>query len=88
MPWSSSENERLETKVRIPPTSTTAFVQYTTEEVDQLDKPCGQRIRGRESAKAPAVPPMVYGITPQESPADTNRKSKKKGNTYNGSDNY
>ena len=40
-PWSSSENERLETKVRIPSTSTTAFVQYTTEELDQLDKPHG-----------------------------------------------
>ena len=53
-------------------------MQYTTEELDQLEKPCGQRIRGRESAKAPAVPPMVYGITPQESPADTNRKSKRR----------
>ena len=40
-PWSGSENERLETKVRIPSTSTTAFLQYTTEELDQLDKPCG-----------------------------------------------
>ena len=40
-PWSSSENERLETKVKIPSTSTTAFVQYTTEELDQLDKPHG-----------------------------------------------
>ena len=40
-PCSSSENERLETKVKIPSTSTTAFVQYTTEELDQLDKPHG-----------------------------------------------
>ena len=77
-PWSSSENENLETKVKIPSTSTTAFVQYTTEELDQLDKPCGWRIRGRESAQASAVLPMVYGIMPQESPADTNRESKRK----------
>ena len=40
-PWFSSENEKLETKIKIPSTSTTAFVQYTTEELDQLDKPHG-----------------------------------------------
>ena len=40
-PGSGSENGRLETKMRIPSTSTTAFVQCTTEELDQLDKPHG-----------------------------------------------
>ena len=28
--------------------------------------------------KSAAVPPMVYGITPQESPADTDRESKRR----------
>ena len=53
-------------------------MQYTTEELDQLDKPHGQRIRGRESAQVSAILPMVYGITPQESPVDTNRESKRR----------
>ena len=30
---------KLEEKVKIPSTPTTAFVQYTTEELDQLDQP-------------------------------------------------
>ena len=77
-PWSSSENERLETKVKIPSTSITTFVQYTTEELDQLDKPCGQRIRDRESAQASGIPPMVHRITPQGSPADMDRESKRR----------
>ena len=38
-PWSGSESDKLETKVKIPSTSTTAFMQYTTEELDQLDRP-------------------------------------------------
>ena len=53
-------------------------MQYTTEELDQLDKPCGQRIRGRESVQASVVLPMVYGTTPQESPADMDRESKRR----------
>ena len=77
-PCSSSENEKLETKVKIPSTSTTAFVQYTTKELDQPDKLHGQRIRGKESAQASAVLPKVCGITPQESSADTDRDSKRR----------
>ena len=41
LPWSSSKNGKLGTKVKIPSTSMTAFMQYTTEELDQLDRPCG-----------------------------------------------
>ena len=37
--WSGSESDRLETKAKIPSTSNTAFMQYTTEELDQLDRP-------------------------------------------------
>ena len=40
-PWSGLESNKLETKVKIPSTSTTAFMQYTTEELDQLDRPHG-----------------------------------------------
>ena len=41
LPWSSSKNEKLGTKGKIPSTSVTAFMQYTTEELDQLDRSCG-----------------------------------------------
>ena len=77
-PWSGFKSNKLETKVKIPSTSTTAFMQYTTEELDQLDRPCGQRMRGREDAQASVVPPMVYGITPQESPVGTDKESRKR----------
>ena len=43
-----------------------------------MDAPHGQKVRGRESAQASVIPPMVYGITPQESLVDTNRESKRK----------
>ena len=78
-PWSGSDNDKWVTKVKVPSTPITAFVQYTTEELDQLDKPHGQRIRGRENLQASAIPPMVYGITPQESLADTDKESKRQG---------
>ena len=55
-PWSGSENDKWEAKVKVPSTSTTAFVQYTTEELDQLDRLHGQRIRGRENTQASAIP--------------------------------
>ena len=77
-PWSGFKSNRLETKVKIPSTSTTAFMQYTTEELDQLDRPCGQRIRGREGAQASVMPPMVYRITLQESPVGTDKESRKR----------
>ena len=78
-PWLGSEHDKWVTKVKVPSSSTTAFVQYTTEELDQLDRPHGQRIRGRENLQVSAIPPMAYGITPQESLADTDKESKRQG---------
>ena len=71
LPWSILNKDQAEGKVKIPSTPTTAFVQYTTEELDQLDQPqCSQR-KGQEGEQYPTVPPLVYGITPQESLAGT-----------------
>ena len=39
LPWSISNKDQAGRKVKIPSTPTTAFVQYTTEELDQLDQP-------------------------------------------------
>ena len=64
-------------RVKIPSTPTTAFVQYTTEELDQLDQPQHSQIRGQEGEQYPTVPPLVYGITPQESLADMDQESRK-----------
>ena len=38
-PWSVLNKDQAGGKVKIPSTLTTAFVQYTTEELDQLDQP-------------------------------------------------
>ena len=65
-------------KVKIPFTLTTAFVQYTTEELDQLDQPQCLQIRGQEGEQYPTVPPLVYGITPQESLAGMDQESRKR----------
>ena len=54
-------------KIKIPSTPTTAFIQYTTEELDQLDQPQSSHRKGQEGEQYPTVPPLVYGITPQES---------------------
>ena len=59
--------DQVEGKVKIPSTPTTAFVQYTTEELDQLDQPQRSHRKGQEDEQYPTVPPLVYGITPQES---------------------
>ena len=69
--------DQAEGKVKIPSTPTTAFIQYTTEELDQLDQPqCSQR-KGQEGEQYPTVPPLVYGTTPQESLAGMDRESEK-----------
>ena len=39
LPWSILNKDQAEGKIKIPSTPTTAFVQYTTEELDQLDQP-------------------------------------------------
>ena len=41
LPWSSSDDGKFGIKVKIPSTSTSAFMQYTTEGLDQLDRPHG-----------------------------------------------
>ena len=63
--------DQAEEKIKIPSTPTTAFIQYTTEELDQLDQPQHSQRRGQEGEKYPTVSPLVYGITPQESLAGT-----------------
>ena len=67
----------MEGKVKIPSTPTTAFIQYTTEELDQLDQPQHSQRKGQEGEQYPTVPPLVYGITPQESLAGMDEESEK-----------
>ena len=50
--------------LKVPSTPTTAFVQYSTEELDQLDQPQHSQIRDKGGKQCPTVPPLVYGITP------------------------
>ena len=71
MPWIILNKDQVEGKVEIPSTPTTAFVQYTTEELDQLDQPQCSHRKGQEGEQYLIVPPLVYGITPQESLAGT-----------------
>ena len=82
MPWSILDKDQAERKVKIPSTPTTTFVQYTTEELDQLDQPqCSQR-KGQEGEQYPTVPPLVYGITPQESLAGMDQESEKRDSPF------
>ena len=78
LPWSILDKDQVEGKVRIPSTPTTAFVQYTTEELDQLDQPQHSHRKGQEGEQYPTVPPLVYEITPQESLAGTDWESEKR----------
>ena len=78
LPWSVLNKDQVGGKVRTPATPTTAFVQYTTEELDQLDQPQCSQIRGQEGEQYPTVPPLVYGITPQESLVDMDWESRKR----------
>ena len=78
LPWSILNEDQVEGRVKIPSTPTTAFVQYTTEELDQLDQPRHSQIRGQGSEQYPTVPPLVYGITPQESLADIDQECRKR----------
>ena len=70
MPWSVLNEGQVGGEVKKPSTPATAFVQYTTEELDQLDQPCHLQMRDKGGEQYPTVPPLVYGITPQESLAD------------------
>ena len=71
LPWSVPNKDQTEGKVKIPSTPTTAFIQYITEELDQLDQPQHSHRKGQEGEQYPTVLPLVYGITPQESLAGT-----------------
>ena len=82
MPWSVLNKDQAEGKVKIPSTPTTAFVQYTTEELDQLDQPQCSHRKGQECEQYLTVPPLVYGITPQESIAGTDRESEKRDSPF------
>ena len=81
LPWSILNVDQTEEKIKIPSTPT-AFVQYTTEELDQLDQPQHSRRKRQESEQYPTVPPLVYGITPQESLAGTDRESEKRDSPF------
>ena len=74
--------DQAEGKVKIPSTPTTAFIQYTTEELDQLDQPRCSHRRGQEGEQYLTVPPLVYGITPQESLTGTDRESEKRDSPF------
>ena len=82
MPWSILDKDQVEGKIKIPSTPTTAFVQYTTEELDQLDQPQHSQRKGQEGEQYLTVPPLVYGITPQESLAGTDQESEKRDSPY------
>ena len=81
-PWSILNKDQVEGKVKIPSTPTTAFVQYTTEELDQLDQPQHSHRKGQEGEQYLTVPPLVYGITPQESLAGTDQESEKRDSPF------
>ena len=82
MPWSILDTDQAKDKIKIPSTPNTAFVQYTTEELDWLDQPQHSHRKGQESEQYPTVPPLVYGITPQESLAGTDRESEKRDSPF------
>ena len=82
MPWTVLNKDQAEGKVKIPSTPTTAFIQYTTEELDQLDQPQCLHRKGQEGEQYPTVPPLVYGITPQESLAGMDRESGKRDSPF------
>ena len=82
LPWSVLNKDQAEGKVKIPSTPTTAFVQYTTEQLDQLDQPQHSQRRGQEGEQYPTVPPLVYGITPQESLSGMDQESGKRDSPF------
>ena len=50
--------------------------------MDQLDQPQRSRRKGQEGEQYLTVPPLVYGITPQESLAGTDQESKKRDSPF------
>ena len=82
MSWSILNKDQAEGKVKIPSTPTPAFVQYTTDELDQLDQPQYSHQKGQEGEQYPTVPPLVLGITLQESLAGMERDSEKRDSPF------
>ena len=82
LPWSILNTDQAEEKIKIPSTPTTASVQYTTEELDQLDQTQRSCRKGQEGEQYLTVPPLVYGITPQGSLAGTDRESEKRDSPF------
>ena len=78
LPWTILNKDQVEGKIKIPSTPTTAFVQYTTEELDQLDQPQHSHRKQQEGEQYPTVPQLVYGITPQGSLAGMDQESEKR----------
>ena len=74
--------DQAEGKVKIPSTPTTAFIQYTTEELDQLDQPQQSHRKRQEGEQYPTVALLVYGITPQESLTGMDRESGKRDSPF------
>ena len=60
MPWTVLNKDQAEGKVKISSTPITVFVQYTTEELDQLDQPQHSHSKGQEGVQYPTAPPLVY----------------------------
>ena len=50
--------------------------------MDQLDQPQRSCRKGQEGEQYPTVPPLVYGITPQESLAGTDQESEKRDSPF------
>ena len=82
LPWTVLNKDQAEGKVKIPSTPTTAFVQYTAEELDQLDQPQCSHRKGQKGEQYLTVPPLVYGITPQGSLAGMDQESEKRDSPF------
>ena len=67
--------ETLDTVKKVPlPTGPSAFVSYKQTVLDTLDQQTPRtRSRARRSPSETIVPPMVHGITPEESSSDQGR---------------
>ena len=50
--------------------------------MDQLDQPQRSRRKGQEGEQYLTVPPLVYGITPQESLTGTDQESEKRDSPF------
>ena len=70
--------DQAEGKVQIPSTPNHCICSVTTEQLDQLDQPQHSHRKGQKGEQYLTVPPLVYGITPQESLAGMDQESEKR----------